>query len=433
MGRIGLLFKSDFYHIIDEVFEYLASQRSTVNGKSGWHQFLESGKVGNIATAQILILHRKYDREISALDSCFTSLKGDRREIIWKGETVTGWSYLSSGPAVPCVEPTCWVCLAYQAMQVQETQQVELDVHTFLKATQVASEHGTSWGFVPWTEPRVLPTCVAIRVLSKIHDHGLVSSAVRWLLAARDSQNAWGPTATSSATLTHTAAAILALREAGYNPHNPVLSDGYAFLAKGLRNWLVAGQPRTWSEDTAGFVEIIDIPSCSPFEHRPTRIQYYFNPLLLSAVALCSNSEQFLPYVEAVVIEALRDWPVTRWKHPFLRGHQHVTSWSIFDHLVALEPFGIKWFGDKKCLIVYVVSSYGAMSARLGRIGNVVLILRSRYVGFLVRLVICIGLALALAYHFLGGLELNDVVIPVTLGVISSLAYEYLKSKVFTS
>lgn len=430
MGKIGLIFKSDFYHVIDEVFEYLASQQNTANGKSGWHQFLESGKVGNIATAQILISHRTYDREVSALDSCLMSLKDSRREITWNGGTISGWSYLSSGPAVPCVEPTCWVYLAYQTMRPQDSQQVELDVHSFLKATQVVSEHGVAWGFVPWAEPRVLPTCGAIRVLSKIHDDGLVSSAVRWLLAARNSRNAWGPTSTSSATLTHTAAAILALREAGCNPHNPVLSDGYTFLAKGLKEWLVAKQPRTWSEDSAGFVEIIDVPSCSPFEDRPTRIQYYFNPLLRAAVALCSNSEQFLPYVEAVAIEALRDWPVTRWKHPFLQGHQHVTSWSIFDHLAVLAPFRIKWFGDNRiCLRVYVVSSSGVMSARFGRIGNVVLILRSRYVAFLARLVICTSLALTLAYYLLDGLELRYVMIAVMLGVISNLAYEYLKRK----
>lgn len=431
MSTIGLLLKSDFCHIVDEVFEYIASQRSNVNGKSGWHQFLESGKVGNIATAQILILHRKYNREIPALDSILTSLKGERRQIVWKDEMVAGWSYLSSGPPVPCIDLTCWVCLAYQAICVEETQEVELNTHSFLKATQIASQRGTSWGFVPWTEPRVLPTCVAIRVLSKVHDHDLVNNAVRWLLAARDSQNAWGPTATSSATLTHTAAALLALREAGYNPHNPVLSDGYAFLAKGLRNWLAAKRPRTWSDDSVGFAEIIDIPPCLPFEQRPTRIQYYFNPLLLSAIALCSNSGQFLPYAEAVAIETLREWPETRWKHPFLQGHHHVTSWSIFDHLLVLEPFCLKWFGDQNSSVAYVVSSHGAMLARLGRAGNAVLILRSRYLRFFVRLFAITGVFLLLAYYILGGLEFKNVVITVMLGVISSVMYDYLRGKVF--
>lgn len=427
MVRIGLLFKDEFYHIIDEVFEYLASQRNNINEMSGWHQFLESGKIGNIATAQTLILHTKYDRQISDLDLCLSWFRADKRQIIWQGETISGWSYLSSGPAVPCVEPTCWVYLAYQASSTQETQEVELDVHTFLKATKIPSQHGISWGFVPWTEPRVSPTCIAIRVLSKIHDQSLVSDAIRWLLVARDSQNAWGPTARSSATLTHTALAIFALREAGYNPYNPVLQDGYAFLAKRLGEWMANKQSHTSSEDNMAFVEIIDVPPFSSYEHRPTRIQYFYNPLLLSAIALSSNSEKFLPYIEAVAIEAIRNWSITRWKHPLLIGHQYVTSWFIFDHLSALEPFRLRWFSNKKCLVVYVLSSRGATRVRIGRLGNVLLIFRSRRVVFFFRLVILIAVLLLLAHYVLGKVDVKSSVISVIIGVIANIAYAYLK------
>jgi hypothetical protein len=427
MGAIGLLLKSDVEHIIDEAFEYLSSQRSSIDGKSGWHQFLETGKIGNIATAQILILHAKYNRKISALDSCFAWFGADRREIVWKGETITGWSYLSSGPAVPCVEPTCWVYLANQILSPDKAKEVESGVHAFLTSTQISSQEGVSWGFVPWTEPRVLSTCIAVRILSKIQDSKIATDAVRWLLAARDSQNAWGNTAKSSATLTHTAHAILALREAGYSPQNPALLDGYAFLIKGIRKWLVAKQRRTPSEDNEGFMEIIDIPPCPPFADRPTRIQYYFNPLVLSAIALCSGPEQFLPYAEAIAVEALRDWPRTRWRHPFLHGHQHVTSWSIFDHLSVLEPFRPKWFHDQKCSVAYLISSHGAFSVRLGHMGNAVQILRNRYVGFFVRSAILIGVILTIVYYLLRGLDPKYVAMTVMFGLISNLVYEYLK------
>ncbi|HUU40157.1 MAG TPA: hypothetical protein VMW42_04375, partial [Desulfatiglandales bacterium] len=355
----------------------------------------------------------------------------DRREIVWKGETISGWSYLSSGPAVPCVEPTCWVYLANKTCHPYETNEIELDVYSFLNITKISSQDGISWGFVPWSEPRILPTCIAIRVLCKIQDKSIVNNAVRWLIAARDSQNVWGPAAKSTATLTHTAHAILALKEAGYESHNPVLSDGYSFLANGLRNWLIAKRPHTWSEDNTGFMEIIDIPSHPPLENRPTRIQYYFNPLLLSAIALCSNSEKFLPFAEAVAIDALQKWPKTRWKHPSLQDHPHVTSWSIFDHLLALEPFYLKWFGNHNCSIAYFISSDGAILARLGITGKIFLILRSRYLRFFVRLFIITGIFLFLANYILGGLEFKNVLITVLLGVISSIVYNSSKGKIF--
>jgi hypothetical protein len=432
VNKIGFLFKDEFYHIIDEVFEYLASQRSNIGEMSGWHQFLESGKIGNIATAQIILLHNKYDRPISDLDSCLAWFRTNKKQIKWQNDTVHGWSYLSSGPAVPCIEPTCWVCLAYQKLSIQETARVESDVYAFLNATKIPSQYGIAWGFIPWTEPRVSPTCIAIRTLRNINNQNLIDDAVRWLLAARDSQNAWGSTARSSATLTHTALAILALREAGYNQFNPALLDGYAFLAKQLRQYMNSNQSRLSCEDNMGFMEIIDVPPCPPYEQRPTRIQYFYNPFLLSAIALSSNSEQYLHYIETVAIKSITDWRTTRWKHPFLREHQHITSWSIYDHLSVLEPFRHEWFGNKKSLLAYGISSNGALSFSVGRIGNILLTFRNRYVIFFIRLIIFVGVAMAVAYYLLDGLKTKDTVIAVTVGVISDFVFDYLKRKIFT-
>jgi hypothetical protein len=43
-----------------------------------------------------------------------------------------------------------------------------------------------------------------------------------------------------------------------------------------------------------------------------------------------------------------------------------------------------------------------------------------------------VGVAITLAYYFLGGLGLKNTIITVMLGVVSNLAYEYLKGKTFT-
>lgn len=429
MRKIGLIFKNDVYRVIDEAFEYLESQQNTDNGTSGWHQFLESGKIGNVATAQILILYKYFDKQIPALESCLTSFKTNRKDIMWQNEKISGWSYVTSGPLVPCIEPTCWVCLAYQTLSLRESHKIELDVHTFLRGTRIVSPAGSSWGFTPWTEGRVSPTCIALRVLSRIGDQKLVDEAIRWLLAARDSQNAWGQASKSTATITHTSFAILALREAGYAPKNPVLLNAYSFLANRLQKWLTAKQP--WvslGSNISGFSEIVEVPALPKLVHQPTRIQYYYNPIMLSAIALSTDLETYLPYVEAVAIQATKDWDAMRWKHPWLKEHEHVTSWSFYDHMLAMEPICRVWSDDRKSGSIYFFSSHGPMLLRIGRGSNILRFVRRQSISFFLRVIVSTVVLILFAYFILDTMDLKAVVITVILGVISNIVYAYFKS-----
>ncbi len=63
MIKMGLVCKDDLYRVVNEAFEYLDSRKNTSSGKSGWHQFLETGKIGHIATAQVLILYKTFGRD----------------------------------------------------------------------------------------------------------------------------------------------------------------------------------------------------------------------------------------------------------------------------------------------------------------------------------------------------------------------------------
>jgi hypothetical protein len=427
MVRIGLILEEDFHRTIDEVFEYLASQRNHTNGKSGWHQFLESGKIGNIATAQVLILHKQYDRPVPDVDSCLAWFEASRRQIAWRDKTSTGWSYLSSGPAVPCIEPTCWVYLAYRALGL-DTDPVKQNVRTFLSSTKHASEHGVAWGFAPWTEPRVLPTCMGIRVLSRIEDQRLLDEAVRWLIAARNSQGAWGPTAKSEQSLTHTALAVTALIDAGYSSSNPIVRNGRDVLLEGLSKGTGSRQPKDWVEhNMSAFVEIVDIPSLPAVEDRPTRVQYHFNPLLLAAVALSQTSEPYLPYVDALAIEAIRSWKSIRWTHPFLGEHQRTTSWSIFDHLMLINIIRHRWFQGRNRAILYAFSSRGASLFQISRGASILHLLRSVAFRFLFRLITIVAVLLLLAHYILRGLDVKSTVLAIILGVISNVIYGYIK------
>jgi len=427
MVRIGFQAKNELCRVVDEAFVYLTSQQTAFEGRSGWHQFLESGKIGHIATAQVLILYKSFDRDVPSVESCLASFDASRREVSWEDSRISGWSYLSSGPPVPCVEPTCWVYIAHEALSVQD--RIQSEVHSFLQATQIPSEDGTSWGFTPWTSSRVSPTCMAIRVLSKIGDKELVGEATRWLLAARDSVGLWGPERKSGGTITHTSLAVLALAEAGCSSTNPVLLTAYSFLADRLKEWLaVTKSIQSTKSNVPGFGDVVDVPASPGLAHQPSRIQYYYNPFVLAGLALATNLQSYRSYVEALAIRAIKDWDVKRWKHVRLESGHNMTSWSFYDRMSALECVSQGWATDRKAAILFVLCSNGLALLRIPRAANVVRFMRSEFASLLF-----IGIAISVIAIVLGYLVFHDIgpreiLGSIILGVIGSFIYDRLKS-----
>jgi hypothetical protein len=269
---------------------------------------------------------------------------------------------------------------------------------------------------------------MGIRVLSKMGDRKLLDKAIRWLLAARNSQGAWGPVAKGEYSLTHTALAVTALIDAGYGPTNPIIRNACDILLEGLSEWASCKRPRDWIEHNVGaFVEIVDIPSFPAIEGRPTRVQYHFDPLLLSAVALSRTSKAYLRYVEALAIEAIRNWKPTKWVHPFLGEHQRTTSWSIFDHLEVVDLVRHRWFQGEDLAMLYILSSRGASLLQIGRGASTLHFLRSVRFWFLSRVVISVAVLLLLAHYILRGLDVGTAILTIILGVISNVIYGYLR------
>jgi len=215
---------------------------------------------------------------------------------------------------------------------------------------------------------------------------------------------------------------------AGYNSTNPIIRSGCDFLLRGLREWASDRRSGRWTERNIGaLMEIVDIPPFPTIESRPTRIQYYFNPLLRLVPALFVNSDQSLPYLETLAIEATRSWARTRWKHPFLKDEQRVTSWSIFDHLLVLELFQRRWFEATAYVIFYILSSRGAWSLPIVRGETLLRVLRSARFLFFLRLIVFIVIVLLITSYVLQKTGLVTTVIEVGLAVLFNALYEYVK------
>lgn len=429
MGKIGLLHKNDVYRTVDEAFEYLRSQQNIKKDKGGWHQFLESGKIGNVATAQVLIIYKQYNRQIPNLNSCIKFLLSNIKEMVWENKKVYGWSYVSSGPSVPCAEPTCWVYLAFQILDLPGRQKIESIVYNFLKKSKIESQEGTSWGFTPWSESRISTTSLALRALCRIGDAELIKDTIRWLLAARNSDNVWGQLPKSASTITHTALATLALKEAGYSSSNLVIQSAFDFLVEkvGLclknKDLFILN-----SNQFTGINEIVDIAPQPDLSLHPSRIQYHYNPILLASHVLETEIEDYLPYIEALSIFSIKDWAKHRWKHPWLKEHQHVTSWSFYDHLLSIVPLFNRWANEKDSSILYIISTDGNISIKASWLSKLIHKIKKRSTAFLIRcLLLTIGLV-AFVIIILDIMDLKTIFATIILGVISNIIYTYYKN-----
>ena len=428
MGKIGLLHKNDLYRTVDEAFDYLSSQQNIKKDIGGWHQFLESGKIGNVATAQVLIIYTKYNRQIPNLNSCINFLLSNIKEMIWENKKVYGWSYVTSGPPVPCTEPTCWVYLAFQILDLPGREKIESDVYNFLKKTRTESQDGTSWGFTPWSESRISTTSLALRALCRIGDAELINDTVRWLLAARNSDNVWGQSPKSASTITHTALATLAIKEAGYSLSNLVMQSAFDFLVEKVRLSLKNNDLFSLNGNQfSGISEIVDIAPQPDLSPHPSRIQYYYNPILLASNALETEIEDYLHYIEALSIFSIKDWAKHRWEHPWLKEHQHMTSWSFYDHLLSIVPLFHRWANEKDSSILYIISTDGNISIKANWLSKLIHKIKKRSAAFLIRFLLStIGLV-AFVIIILDIMDLKTVFATIILGVISNIVYTYYK------
>ena len=170
------------------------------------------------------------------------------------------------------------------------------------------------------------------------------------------------------------------------------------------------------------------MPPFPNLAYQPTRLQYLFNTDLLSAIALSTNVDDHFPYVQAVGIQAIKDWDTMRWKHYLLREHQHITSWSFYDHMIALAPLYRKWASDSKSGIFFCISSKYLFSKDIGLISNIFKMFKNQNVLTLFRVFLFSLIFIFLIYFIFNKIDLKTLLITVILGVVSNVVYSYLKS-----
>lgn len=427
MRPIGAKSCKDVMKVVEEVFLLLDSTQVLRPGIAGWHQYLGSGKIGNIATSQVLQIYDKYKREPSNVIECVETLRRNVSSFHMGKQTFRGWSYASSGPPVPCVEPTFWAISALSTVNRSEADLVN-EANLFFVGTRRVSEEGSSWGFTPFTEPRVTATCIAIHALYKIGNYEVAREGIRWILSARGNHKGWGASRNSPPTLSHTAIVLMMLADTGETCQHPDLSNAVEFLNENILPYLCSRGKIFELGESAGFQEIIEVPSYPGLVERPSRISYYYNPLALTASAIAKSNARS-PVVYGCAMKIIDLWYNKRWKHRYLTESSHCTSWSIYNNLEAIWPVYVEFRKKPLNLIFYYCGKTNITVLSLPFLGWVASKKTQKVFRFCGRVIIHSFIIGLMIYLFKSDIKLNDSILSVILSVIANYIYSALTHK----
>lgn len=426
MKNLHIISGGDIIRVIEEAFFILESTQSIANNVSGWHQYLGSGKIGNIATSQVLDIYLQYEKAAPNLQQSLDFLLRSRINFQFYGEILHGWSYASSGPPIPCVEPTCWAYFSLQERNVPEIDQIRDAVYAFIVKTKRVSEEGVSWGFTPFTEPRITATCIAIHTLLKIGDAELAREGIRWLLSARENHNGWGPARNSLPTVSHTGIALTTLLDANYVTTHPVISDGITFLRSKVTQ-ILCQVNLNGNNECAGFSETIEIPSAPGLVDRPSRISYYYNPLAISALTF-SKFDSCRDIYFACIVRIVNLWDSNKWKHRYLRENTHCTSWSIYNNLISIKQIKNNLPKKSSGILSYCTKN-GATAFRIPFIGVLTSDKSKKIVLFVSKVILLSFVFIFSTYAINKNFKLLDSGISIILSILANFIYAFLTKR----
>lgn len=167
---------------------------------------------------------------------------------------------------------TSWVTKMEEAVGGSTEEPLTLDTFYAVRALLVSEQAGSKnfqdginwltqttcpeggWGFYPDGKPCVLPTSYAIRILSKTNSiqpsasmKDTIDRGITWLLKAQSPEKGWGRIPGEESSSVHTALALMALADAGFNGLSPNMISG--------RNWLLDNH-----QDRSAIFDTYDVP-----------------------------------------------------------------------------------------------------------------------------------------------------------------------------
>ncbi len=303
----------------------------TLNEKSGWHQYLGSDKIGNIATAQALIILDVCNEDFNHKHLAFKYLKSSQQrsnDLLKNG----GWAYITNFSELPTTECTCWALLAlYEEYSNKATTKKGLN---WLLNNHPNETKNIGWGTIKSDIPRVYSTCLALRVLQKYkyENSEQFKNSLNWLLNSQNTDFGWGEQFGHKSTIFHTSFVITTLVDI-YKLNNSSINNGMKWLTKNFNSAIEN------SNSNIGSQEIIDFDFITNGERKHQRLIYFHTPLPQAINAFVKTGNIFNKNVFLALEEIVNNNNSGYWKHPNFDDSIQKPLWLIYDMVISLKSF----------------------------------------------------------------------------------------------
>lgn len=194
---------------IAELQDNLDANIRTIDGDVGWHQHLGARKIGIVASAIGILMHKK-------LETAFTKEVNVVTCLSEKQNADGGWPYISNSHNESNVEATCWAMLALHACNEngQYNERISHGIEWLLDQNP-SGKDDLGWPFREKGEARVYITCFVLRTLSVLNmeDNEKVEAAIHWLMNIQNKNGGWGEVLGDEPSIFFTSYALLTLSE----------------------------------------------------------------------------------------------------------------------------------------------------------------------------------------------------------------------------
>jgi hypothetical protein len=232
----------------------------------------------------------------------------------------------------PLILDTFYAVRALQQMGDDNAEQLHLGLE-WIREAHNASEGG--WGFYKGDTSHTLTTSYAIRVLAKGYDSNpiardIVHRGIDWLLscAKQNNDGGWGKRLGEPSSAVHTALALLALMEAGFDKYSPPVVAG--------RDWLLTNQL-----DVEYIIDYYVTPGKNSLGNRiPSRAINHINfPEGLVLQGLLASGTNLLEPRLLTAVQRIINCQEREGYWKCLHSPKDQPIYAIMDACLALRPF----------------------------------------------------------------------------------------------
>lgn len=318
--------------LISISFDNIKSHFRALGVKGGWHQYLGSEKIGNIATSQALMILDDFSIDFDRKYLAFETLLASQFHSDGNPALDGGWAYVTNFSDIPTTEATCWALLALH--NNNRNSVAAKDGINWILQNQPGGTTDEGWGTIKTDKSRVYTTCLVIRVL-KLYNYERTPQferGINYLLKSQNVDGGWGERFGDRSTVTHTAHTIVLLIDAGGKSNPQAIKKGVNWL---LNNFVIPENNSLIKN--GGYQENIEFDSCLDGVSKHHRLTYYHLPVPYAIMALVKSGNMTNKNVFLGLQKLINDNNDGYWEHPHLADSKVKPLWAIYDSLVAFK------------------------------------------------------------------------------------------------